>query len=335
MSNSLDTHQILVSVVVVSFNTRDLTLQTLDSVVSSLKNNDWFKKIEIIVVDNHSADESVSACQTWLEKHPIQGRVIAAKDNLGFSGANNLGIQQGKGKYYFLLNSDRLVQPGAIENLVACFERYQPDQLSANTQTSTPTDNLGVLAATLLNPDQSSQPQGGDLPSLLSLATQWLFWDELPIWGKKLPNLQHTGRSASNELNHWKKNGVSAKGWVGGTALMIKSEVFAEIGLLDDNIFMYGEDIEFCQRARNHHWDIGLLITAKVIHLGSQSAGKSAAILGEIKGIKYLWAKHRPVTEWRWAKMILFLGISLRWIMYNVRGNSELAHTYRQAFKLL
>lgn len=335
MSKS-NSDQIIVSVLIVSYNTQSLTLQTLDSIFISLTNPTWQQKIEIIVIDNHSTDDSQNKCQTWLNEHHFSGKVIKSTENLGFAGANNLGIADAKGEFIFLLNSDTIVQKGAIEKLVSLFGNYPIHQLTAETLSSSTTDNLGILAATLLNPDKSPQPQGGDLPSLLSLATQWLFLDELPLIGQNLPNLQHTGRSTNRQIS--KKEiigGIINQDWVGGTAVMIRAAVFAEIGLLDNAIFMYGEDIEFCARARNHNWDTGIASAAKVIHLGFQSANKSAAIMGEIKGLKYFWAKHKPNREWFWAKICLQVGITIRWIMYNVRGNHEMAKTYQQALKIL
>ena len=79
---------------------------------------------------------------------------------------------------------------------------------------------------------------------------------------------------------------------------------------------MYGEDIEYCFRARNHHWDIAIAPTAKIVHLANASAGSENALTGEIKGYVYLWSKFKPFWQRPLAKLILWLGSFLRMILF-------------------
>ena len=241
--------------------------------------------------------------------------MIANKDNRGFGAANNQGIKKSRGKYLILLNSDTITQPGAFKTLVETFEKRPIDEHTAHLSSyhRQKTDRLGIIAPILLNTDLSLQAQGGNFPSLLALTVHLLFLDDLPVIGPLLPSTQHTGRNVKLHLTETKLTPID---WLGGTAMMIRREVIDEIGLFDENIFMYGEDIEYCFRARNHHWDIAIQPKAKIVHLANASAGSENALTGEIKGYVYLWSKFKPFWQRPVAKMILWLGSFLRMILF-------------------
>ncbi|MCA9370019.1 glycosyltransferase, partial [Candidatus Woesebacteria bacterium] len=162
------------SILIVSYNTKDLTLQTIDSVVRALKTDHALRKAtEIIVIDNNSTDGSKTALAQLANTSDIPIVVLQQQENLGFAAANNEGIKRARGNHYLLLNSDTIVEEGALTHLW---------QVAHNTQYAT----YGILAAELRNTDGSLQPQGGDLPSLCSLINQQLFLDDIPFFGKRL-----------------------------------------------------------------------------------------------------------------------------------------------------
>src|SRR3972149_10764040 len=107
------------SIIIVSYNTKQLTLECLESIATDLKN---YQKLglstEIIMVDNHSTDGSVTAVRDFLRKTSLRYLIIENKDNLGFAKANNQAIKRARGTYLLLLNSDTLVQSGALQHLV-------------------------------------------------------------------------------------------------------------------------------------------------------------------------------------------------------------------------
>lgn len=314
------------SIIIVSYNTKKLTLQTIDAAWEEAQSSSTLKnKTEIIVVDNNSQDGSVGVIKKTFTQKNI--KVIANKDNKGFSSANNQGIAISKGKYIILLNSDTITQKGGLGRLVETFERFPLNETTAHlTSSGDKIDRLGILAPTLLNPDGTLQPQGGDLPTLFSLFSQMSFLDDLPLIGRFFSSTQHTGLRKTERFFH--KNFPSepqliVRGWVGGTAMMIRREVIDEIGLLDDGIFMYGEDIEYCMRARAHHWDIAIDPMAKITHFGQASSTSSNAIKGELHSYLYNWMKHKPDWQLPFAKMILRLGIILRIILYRTLKYSK------------
>ncbi|HOP39233.1 MAG TPA: glycosyltransferase family 2 protein [Candidatus Woesebacteria bacterium] len=329
----------LLSAIIVSYNTKDLTIQALTSLLKEIKSSDMLKKkSEILLVDNHSQDGSIQAIKQFFHQAKFRDyQLIVNKKNLGFARANNQALKQAQGQYLLLLNSDTIVQPGAIDTLVKTFIQH-PDQLAtATTQDSDEmVDYLGILSPTLLNADGSLQPQGGSQISLRAIFNQMFFLDDLPVIGRYLPSTQQTGRS--QQLNQQQlldkqrqQTQLIYKAWVSGAAMMIRKAVIDQIGYLDKNIFMYGEDQEFCLRARNHHFDIAVHPHAEVVHLGSASSSSEQAIVGEFKSYQYIWQKHFPAYQQRLLRWILRAGARFRMLIYRLTGNQRQATIYREA----
>ena len=323
---------ISLSIIVVSYNTKDLTLATLDSVVSDLDTSDLLASTELIIVDNKSTDDSVQAIKKWIgatqKKHQDLGcKLIENSKNSGFAHANNLGIDHAKGNFFFLLNSDTIVQPGSISQLLTRFSEHPiNDETAYVTSYAGKIDKLGMLAASLLNTDGSYQAQGGDTPTLFTLAAHLLFVDDLPLIGSFIPSTQHTGKRTFEP-----RFALEQKGWVAATAVMVRKELIQDIGNMDTNIFMYGEDVEWSMRAKNHHWDIAIDHDAKVMHYGSASSHSSRAIKGEFLGYKYIWAKHKPLWQRPLLKGLLQLACVLRVLLFGtILKQQERALPYRE-----
>lgn len=318
------------SIIIVSYNTKKLTLQTIDSAWKEAQSNkNLSRKTEIIVVDNDSHDGTPQAIRKKFGSKNI--KVIAKKENLGFAGGNNIGIKKAQGKYVVLLNSDTIVQSGSLSQMVATFERFPLDDTTSTLSSQgDKIDRLGILAATLLNPDGTLQPQGGDLPTLWTLFTHMSLFDDLPLIGKFFPSTQHTGFRQSEKLRyHTHDIRLIKRGWIAGTVMMMRREVFDEIGLLDDNIFMYGEDVEFCMRAKHHHWDIAIDPQAKITHFGSASSTSANAVKGEFKSYPYIWSKHKPLWQIPMVKAFLKMGIILRILIFTLIRDQKRRKIYR------
>src|SRR5579859_2426975 len=162
----------LLSIITVSYNTKKFTLQTIASVLAEIKNSNRLRNnTEIIIVDNNSEDDTLQSIKAEFS-HSSYIKILKNTENVGFALANNQGIENASGQYILLLNSDTIVQIGALEKLVTAFEQRE---------------HLGVVATTLVNPDGSLQRQGGNFPTLVSLTTHMLFLDDIPVIGKLLP----------------------------------------------------------------------------------------------------------------------------------------------------
>lgn len=291
------------TIIIVSFNTKDLLRKAVKSIPTK---PDW----EVIVVDNASTDGSVE-----MLKEEFPGvKLITNSENLGFAKANNQGIKTSSGKFVLLLNSDTQVKKDALEQLVEFMQK--------NPQ-------VGIASGQLLNPDGSIQPQGGYLPHLSNVAFWMLFIDDIPAIGKYLWPYHITDRKKFTKERRI--------GWVGGTAMMIKRVVLEKVGLLDEEIFMYAEDVEFCLRAQEAGFLVAITPLSKIIHYGQQSSGgaPSAAWLGEYKGIKYIFKKHKPSWEYPIVRLLLKLGALLRMGIFGIlQGRKDAYEAYKKALQL-
>ena len=313
------------SIIIVSYNTSEISCNCLESVYKEINNSDNLNnRTEVIIVDNNSSDDSVSRLKNLLKKSKNPTAIIKNTENLGFAKANNQAIKKAKGKFILLLNSDTIVNKSSISKMLIAMNKYKLDDSKASLLSQyDKLDNLGILAPVLLNEDKTLQAQGGSLPSLSSVFCHMFFLDNIPIIGKLFPSTQQTGLSQNRFSAGHKNCKIVQKGWVGGTAMMIKREVIDEIGNLDENFFMYGEDLEFCLRAKKHHYDIGILNCSKIVHLGSASSTKENALIGEIKGLIYIWSKHMPSWQQPILKTMLWWGSFFRMILYGLTSSSK------------
>lgn len=313
------------SIIIVSYNTCKLTLQTVRSIVQAVdKKSSLYQNYEMIVVDNNSHDQTVEK----LKKLKLKNlKVVNSGDNLGFGRANNLGFKYATGQLILFLNSDTMVAKGALEILTDFYlARWQRERNQKK--------KLGLLACGLQNQDGSWQPQGGDLPSLLTIATAMFFLDDIPGIGRLLPSVQHTGRRF--DAREMQRGEFFTKGWVAGTAVMIHRDIWTDFGGWDEKIFMYGEDQELSYRLHQQKFYHGILPTAVVTHLGSASSGSAFALHGEIKGYLYFFQKYKSRQQWDWLKLILWLACWLRACVFTfIRPDQKRADVYIQAIGIV
>ena len=284
------------SIIIVNYKTKEITANCLQTI---LKSKDKLRK-EIILVDNGSQDGSLN----YLSKKFPQVHLIDAKGNLGFAKGNNLGVTKAKGKYVWLLNSDTLLKPDTISTLMKLAVK----------------NNSAIASCRLLNPDGSIQFQGGGLPTLCNLSAWMFFIDDLPIF-KSLINSYH-----QNQKSYFQKD--QHPGWLSGTALLVRRDIYQKLKGLDKNIFMYGEDVDFCYRAKKQGFRLDYFSSPQLIHLGQASGSSRNAIIGEYKGIKYIYSKHYSAWQFIILRILLKLGALLRLIIFR---NKIYAEAYQLA----
>lgn len=291
------------SIIVLNYKTKEITADCLQSIKDS---KDSYKK-EVIVVDNESGDGSVE----YLQKKFPEYTVFGSGKNGGFAYGNNIGAKKAKGTYVWLLNSDTILQKNTIQLLL--------DEAIKN--------NSAVATCTLLNKDGSIQPQGGALPTLGNLAAWMTFFDDIPLLGKMVNPYQQ------RSIAYYQKN--QHPGWVGGTALLVKRTAWEKLGGLDQEIFMYGEDTDFCIRAHKAGYSIDYFAAPKLVHLGQASGSSKGAVLGEYKGLKYVFKKHYAPGDMRVLRILLKIGALLRIILFGMIARDEIRkNIYREAFSL-
>lgn len=243
------------SIVIPSFNTRHLTTRCLRSIIETLKHSTM--KYEIIVIDNASRDGSVEV----LNKDFPQVIKILNKENVGYGTANNQGLKIAKGKYCLMLNSDIDALNGSLDTLLD-FAKAHPKSF---------------VGGKLFNEDGSLQPSCG--PGF----TPWYVFLMLFCQADKL----NITRSSPDTVK-WAM-------WVSGACLLGTKESFYDVGLFDQGIFMYMDEIEFLERARKKGYKVWFTPEARFIHTGAASSGnKRSPVKNIFRGLMYFYRKHYP-----------------------------------------
>lgn len=292
-----------ITIIILNYNTKKLTSDLLKSVLRSKTKVDY----QVVVVDNASTDGSVEEIKAKFPKI----RLIKNKKNIGFAAGNNVAIRKyiNFSEYIFLLNSDTILFPDTIDNL------YKEAQKR----------NYKIFSCKLLNKDKSFQPNAGRSPNLLNVF----------LWLSNLDNFLGISSYQATQKSYYKNNREA--GWVSGSAIMISSEVFKEVGLLDEKIFMYGEDVEFCVRAKKKGFPINWTSNAKLIHFGGASSRtpKYSQWLGEFNGLMYVYKKHFGSLSKIILLLLIKFFVALRMIAFYVVGRRTYAKTYAKIFKAI
>ncbi len=231
------------SIIIVNYKTPQLVLDCLQTIFT----NEITLPFEVIVVDNFSEDNSESEIRS---KFP-DVKWIQMDYNSGFSRANNAGILAVSGDVVLLLNSDTLNEQNSIEK---CVERFRDSDAVA----------CGIQ---LLNPDRSPQISGnffitGGLNQLMAL----------PYMGRLLRWLAYTFKVKKTNVPQVK--GTLEVDWINGAFLVVKKEAIEKAGMLDEDFFLYFEEIEWCSRLRK----IGKLLIygdLNIVHLQGSSANEA------------------------------------------------------------
>lgn len=240
------------SIIIVSFNTRELLLRCLASIFETLEravkagplsveNRAISRGYEVIIVDNGSTDGSGAA----VAKEYPQVRLIENEFNQGFAAANNQGMRVSRGRYLLLLNPDTEVQEGAVVELVRFLNRHP---------------RVGMVTSSLRNPDGSFQHSAFRFPTL------WMtFFDCFPV-GSRLLHSRLNGRYGQAtyhrpfEIDHPL-----------GACMVVRRDVAHRVGMLSEDYFMYCEEVDWCLRIKRDGWQIFCEPQAKVVHHGGAS----------------------------------------------------------------
>jgi len=257
------------SIIIVSFNTKELLEKCLESLVVSLQPSAISS--EIIVVDNRSTDGSLEMVKSFIKKYShkfVSGaegqsrstvvraslirdnsrnltiRLIENRVNLGFAKAVNQALRQAQGKVIFLLNSDTKIKKDTLEKLLQFERKVSP----------------AIIGAAMLNPDGSIQASVFNLPTpFRAIQEYWL--------GEK-------GSFSKYAPLGVKPQEVEA---VSGGAMLISRKVTEKIGLFDERYFMYFEDLDYCRRTKKAGFKVWYLPEAEIIHQHGAS-GKNLAV---------------------------------------------------------
>jgi GT2 family glycosyltransferase len=220
----------LVSVVVVSHNTRDDLLRCLGSLATVTV------PIEVVVVDNASSDGSADAVA---QRFP-RVRVIPNGDNAGFGRANNQGLAATRAPSVLVLNSDAELRPGCLETLMGLL-RDRP--------------RLGIVAPRTLEADGAVQVSFG--PEMTPLR-EWRQRRLVHGVKRRRPSALRAAADAASREHE--------PAWVSASCMLARREALVAVGGFDEGYFLYEEDVDLCRRVRQAGWAVLFTPAAEAIH---------------------------------------------------------------------
>jgi N-acetylglucosaminyl-diphospho-decaprenol L-rhamnosyltransferase len=244
------TSSINLQIVIVNYRVTDLTMQCLRSLPSEVAS---VCGCRVAICENGTGPEAASQLQECLQDHGW-GEWAYLREvypNRGFTGGNNVILAEAMvspqpPRYFLLLNADTIVLPGAIRTLVEFMDTHP---------------QVGVAGSRIENPDGTRQCSPFRFQNCLTELDR----------GLKLGLV-------SRLLSRWKANPPEPKtparaDWVSGASIIVRREVFEQIGLLDEGLYTYFDDIDFCLNAWRSGWQVWYVPQSRVLHLGGQSTG--------------------------------------------------------------
>jgi N-acetylglucosaminyl-diphospho-decaprenol L-rhamnosyltransferase len=280
------------SIVIVSWNTRALLEKCLSSIeremsgAAAVSSSQGGPEVEVVVVDNASTDGSA---QMVRDRFP-RVRLIVNAENAGFARANNQAIREGNGEHVLLLNPDTEVKDDALEVLVRFMDEHP---------------GVGAAGARLLNPDGTLQHSCHPMPTLLRELWRMLHLDVLrPL--------------ARYPMDGWPVDVPRPVDVTQGACLIVRRSALDRVGLLDEDYFIYSEEVDLCYRLKQDGWLIYWVPEAAVIHHGGQSTGQIAEPMFQnlYRYKVHFVRKHYGPSSARLYKLILMLASMVRFALY-------------------
>jgi GT2 family glycosyltransferase len=281
-----------VSVLIISFNTREVLRRCLQSVFDNTAD----LQAEVIVVDNASTDGSPE----MIELDFPQVRLIRSEVNLGFAAANNVALQEARGRYFVLLNSDAFLAKGALA-------------LAIRHMNESP--EVGLGGCKLIGRDGSWQPSSRCFHSVLD--------DAIVLSGlaARYPRSKFFGRFDRTWADQNKPARVD---WVPGAFTILRPSALKRVGCFDPAFFLYYEEVDLCLRMKKAGIPVWYWPDIEVIHLGGESSRQLTAlefssraaqiVLWRMRSTLLYYRKHHGwrVHLAKWMEQLLYRGIMLR-----------------------
>lgn len=276
------------SIIIVNYNTYALTKQTIESVI---KKEHTFT-YEIILVDNASSDGSIEKLQKdfnyLINKQTLQ--VFINEDNLGFAKANNIGIRASKGDYVLLLNSDTVIENDCLEK---CISKIESD------------DNIGALGCKVILPDgklDHACKRGFPTPKASLYYLLKLHKKDALKYGQY--DALHLGEDEVGEVD-----------CLMGAFMLMPKAVLNKVGILDEDFFMYGEDIDLCYRIKESGHKILYYPKSKITHYkGGSSKKRRTKVIYDFH--QAMWIFYKKHYYKRYNLIITLLVYTGIWFKY-------------------
>ncbi len=263
----------LLSVIIVSVNTG----KWLQPCLESLRKQENFESLEVVVVDNGSTDGSAD---TLRRKFPGV-KFVGLDKTVGFGKANNIGAAQCRAPILLFLNPDTTVREGSLSPILARFEDHP---------------RCGVAGGIVLDGGGELERSAGSLPSLFSMALGRLLKylpPARPILGR-FSNQHWTGYDRPRQVN-----------WVTGAYLWIRKEIYDRVGGFDEGYFMYCEDVDLCYRVSQIGYQCRFFPEGPIVHYGGKSPVPRPRKKMLFESLRYFAEKHYPSPRY-WLTRCVF-----------------------------
>jgi len=251
-----------VSIIIASWNAKEYVIDCLDSLLES----EHGYSQEIIVVDNASSDGS----DEMIEKKFPQVKLIRNERNLGFAKANNIGMSASSGQYVCVMNSDVTVLNNCIKKLMNFMDQNP---------------KVGMAGPKILNPDGTLQPSCRHFPTIWNNLCQSLGLNRL---------FPRSAFFSDWLMDYWAHDRLGSVDALSGCFWMVRRKAIENVGMLDEDFFIYGEDIDWCRRFHISGWDVVFYPDAEAVHYGGASSGNAPIrfYLEMQKADMHYWKKH-------------------------------------------
>jgi len=279
-----------ISIVIVAWNAKHYLELCLESLLRAPSR----RSMETIVVDNASSDSTSEMIATrfpWV-------RLIKSQENLGFSRGNNVGIRQAQGRYIALVNPDVIVLPGCLDALA--------DFLDQNPE-------VGNVGPRVSNPDMTQQSTCRRSPTL---------WNNFCSAMGLATKFTNSRIFAGEHMFYFPHDRTLAVDVLVGCFSFIRREAFEQVGLLDEKLFMYGDDVDWCRRAWKAGWQVVFYPGARAIH----DRGKITSpypvrfALAQQRSVLYYWKKHHGFWGQLGIRGLMLLHHLLRYTASTMNG---------------
>jgi GT2 family glycosyltransferase len=287
---SKSTTSVELSVVIVAWNASHY----LELCLESLAKDPPRRSMEVLVVDNASCDDTVEMVES---KFPWV-KLIKSKENLGFSRGNNVAIRECRGRYVALVNPDVIVFPGCLDALA--------DFLDQNPK-------VGNVGPRVFNPDMTQQSTCRRFPTL---------WNNFCSTSRLESIFKGSRFFAGEHMFYFPHDRTLAVNVIVGCFSMIRREAFDQVGLLDEGLFMYGDDVDWCRRAWNSGWECVFYPGARAIH----DRGKTTApfpvrfAIAQQRSVLHYWKKHHSMWGVLGIRGIMLVHHALRYVGATLSG---------------
>jgi hypothetical protein len=279
-----------VSVIIVNWNTSNFLRDCLASVYAEIEGITF----EVIVIDNASTDGSAE----MIKKEFQQVILIQNIENYGFAAANNQGMRIAKGRYVLLLNSDTLVLDGAIQKTIS-FADQHPE--------------AGVVGCQVWENRVTIQRTCFRFPTIRNLIIQKLGMCRL------LPRYRLFG---GEKMVEWNRDSEREVDVVSGMFMLVRREAIDQVGMMDEDYFVYAEETDWCWRFRKMRWKCLFMPNARIIHRdgGSKSTEQLSVrmFVQQQKSLLIFYKKQRGQFSWITAKIIYIFSMLVRYVIFVV-----------------